>query len=92
LFISLFSVSLHTAAIITITVVRDLFNFFISFSTSQNEHTADVTELKPFFQPRPNVMPLNIVVKDTDEHVVNQIVGHNISDPTDTQSHKMNEL
>ena len=30
-------------------------------------------------------MPLNIAVKDTDEYVVDQIVGHNISDPTDTK-------
>ena len=29
-------------------------------------------------------MPLNIVVKDTDEYVVDRIVGHSISDP-DTQ-------
>jgi len=30
-------------------------------------------------------VPLNIAVKDTDEYVVDQIVGHNISDPTDIQ-------
>jgi hypothetical protein len=30
-------------------------------------------------------VPLNIAVKDTDEYVVDQIVGHNISDPIDTK-------
>jgi len=28
---------------------------------------------------------MNIAVKDKDEYVVDQIVGHNISDPMDTQ-------
>ena len=30
------------------------------------------------------LMSLSIAVKDRDEYVVNQIVGYNISDPTDT--------
>ena len=43
------------------------------------------SHLKPFYHHPTYVVPLNIAVKDTNEHVVDQIVGHNISDPSDTQ-------
>jgi len=46
---------------------------------------ADVTHFKPFNHAPTYVVPLNIVVKDTDEYVVDQIVGHHIYNPTDTQ-------
>jgi hypothetical protein len=52
---------------------------------TQHEYVADVTHLKPFYHDPTYVVPLNIAVKDTDEYVVDQIVGHNISDPTDTK-------
>ena len=32
----------------------------------------------------PKVVPLNVAVKDTDEDVIDQIVGQSISDPVDT--------
>ena len=51
---------------------------------AQHEYITDVTHLKPFYHDLTYVVPLNITVKDTDEYVVDQIVGHNISDPTDT--------
>jgi len=44
-----------------------------------------LTHLKPSYHDPKYVAPLNITVKDKDEYVVDQIVEHNISDPTDTQ-------
>jgi hypothetical protein len=45
----------------------------------------DVTHLKPFYHDPNYTTPLNIAVKDTDEYVVEDIISHNISDPTNTQ-------
>ena len=44
---------------------------------NQHEYIADVTHLKPFYHDPTYVVPLNIAVKDTDEYVIDQIVGYN---------------
>ena len=41
---------------------------------NQHEYIADVTHLKPFNHNPTYVVPLNIVVKDTDEYIIDQIV------------------
>ena len=44
---------------------------------------ADVTHLRPFYFDPNYVTPLNIAVKDTDEHVVEKIVAHDFSNFND---------
>ena len=47
------------------------------------EYMADVTHLRPFYFDPNYVTPLNIAVKDTDEHVVEKIVAHDFSNFND---------
>ena len=48
---------------------------------TNKEYVVDVTHTHPFYFDPTYVTPLNIVVKDTDETVVDTIIQHNFSDP-----------
>jgi hypothetical protein len=50
---------------------------------TDKEYLVDVMHLRPFYFDPDFVTPLNIAVKDTDEHVVEKIITHDFSDPND---------
>ena len=71
----------------TVSNVPIVYGFEKLWYTIQNFVTtkgyfADVTHLKPFFDPD-YVTPMNIATRDTDESVVLRVLDHDFSDTTD---------
>jgi transposase InsO family protein len=50
---------------------------------TDKEYMVDVMHIRPFYFDPMFVTPLNIAVKDTDEHVVERIVAHDFTDLND---------